>query len=150
MKFLANNVETESILRKWTGTHKLIIVKHFFWNSGTKMQQSQLGLMQSLLHQILQQCPELIALASPQRWEAVSSGDNVNGWTRKELSLAIQNILARGSLDTYFCIFIDGLDEYTDRDAGDHYQLIHDLDSLAKSSMVKLSVSSRLWTVFLD
>jgi hypothetical protein len=150
MKFLANHSMTDEILRKWAGTHKLIIVKHFFWNSGTKMQQSQLGLMQSLLHQILQQCPELIALASPQRWEAVFSNANVKAWTRKELSLAVQNIVARGSLDAYFCIFIDGLDEYIDQEAGDHYQLVQDLDSLVKSGMVKLCVSSRPWTVFLD
>jgi cytidylate kinase len=38
MKFLANHPVTDGNLRQWAGTHKLITIKHFFWNSGTKMQ----------------------------------------------------------------------------------------------------------------
>jgi hypothetical protein len=124
MKFLANHPMTDEILRQSASTHKLIVAKHFFWNSGTKMQQSPLGLMQSLLHQILQHCPSLIPFASPQRWEALSCDVRVNAWTRKEFTTAVANIMIDRGLDAHFCFFIDGLDEYTDGTAGDHYQLV--------------------------
>jgi hypothetical protein len=150
MKSLANHPTTDEILRQWAGTHKLIIVKHFFWNSGTKMQQTQLGLMQSLLHQILRNCPNLIPYASPSRWNAASFDARGNAWTRRELTSAFDNIMLDRALDTHFCFFIDGLDEYTDDTGGDHYQLVQDLHSLDQSAHVKLCVSSRPWTVFED
>jgi hypothetical protein len=150
MKFLANHPMTDEILRQSASTHKLIVAKHFFWNSGTKMQQSPLGLMQSLLHQILQHCPSLIPFASPQRWEALSCDVRVNAWTRKEFTTAVANIMIDRGLDAHFCFFIDGLDEYTDGTAGDHYQLVQDLHFLNQSARVNLCVSSRAWTVFED
>jgi hypothetical protein len=150
MKFLADHPKTNEILREWAGTHQLILIKHFFWNSGTNMQQSQLGLMQNLLYQILQQCPKLAPFASPQRWDAIFSNMTVKGWNRKELTLAIRNIMKKNSLEVNFCFFVDGLDEYTDKDAGDHYRLVRDLDTLAQSAQVKLCVSSRPWNVFKD
>jgi hypothetical protein len=150
MKFLANHPVTDGNLRQWAGTHKLITIKHFFWNLGTKMQQTQLRLMQSLLHQILRHCPSFIPYASPSRWNAPSSDARRNAWTRKELTSAFDNIIIDRDLDTHFCFFIDGLDEYTDETGGDHYQLVQDLHSLNKSARVKLCVSSRPWTVFED
>ena len=45
---------------------------------------------------------------------------------------------------------MDGLDEYADAQAGDHYALIQYLDHLTQSSCVKICVSSRPWTVFKD
>lgn len=54
--------------------------------------------------------------------------------------------MARGRLDSKFCFFIDGLDEYT----GDHYSLIQDFARLVQSPQIKLCVSSRPWTIFKD
>jgi hypothetical protein len=150
MKFLADHPKTHEILQEWAGTRQLILIKHFFWSSGPSMQQSQLGLMQNLLYQILQQCPKLAPFASPQRWDAISSDMAVKAWNRKELTLAIQNIMKQNSLEVNFCFFVDGLDEYTDEDAGDHHRLIQDLDTLTQSAQVKLCVSSRPWNVFED
>jgi hypothetical protein len=45
---------------------------------------------------------------------------------------------------------VDGLDEYADAQAGDHYALIQYLDHSTQSSCVKICVSSRPWTVFKD
>jgi hypothetical protein len=150
MKFLAEHPKTDEILREWAGSHQLIIIKHFFWNSGTSMQQSQLGLMQNMLYQILLKCPDLAPFASPQRWDAVFSNTTVRGWDRKELTLAIQNIMKQNSLEVNFCFFVDGLDEYTNKDGDDHYRLVQDLDTLARSARVKVCVSSRHWNVFED
>ncbi|KAM0718815.1 hypothetical protein Q7P37_005887 [Cladosporium fusiforme] len=151
MKFLVNHGQTKNILRSWAGSQRLVCASYFFWNSGTITQRSHLGLMQSLLYQVLRQCPELIPFASTRRWDEGESLDiRFDAWSRAEVSSAIRNIMSQGQLRSRFCFFIDGLDEYADEAAGDHYQLIQDLDSLARSTEVKLCVSSRPWTVFAD
>jgi hypothetical protein len=153
MKYLADHAKTEEILSQWAGDESLVIAKHFFWNSGSVIQKSHVGLMQNLMLQLLQQCPELIPFASKQRWEADQSQDLVDRehpWTRQELATALTNIMARGQLTSRFCLFIDGLDEYADEGAGEHHELIEYLDMLARSDQVKLCVSSRPWTVFKD
>ena len=38
-------------LQKWAGTRKLIIAAVFFWNPGSELQKSILGLMRSLVYQ---------------------------------------------------------------------------------------------------
>ncbi len=38
----------------------LLVPKFFFWNSGSMMQRSSIGLLRSLLYQIFEQCPELV------------------------------------------------------------------------------------------
>jgi len=151
MKYLASHEKTEQILERWAGAEKLVCAKHFFWNSGSSIQKSLVGLMQSLLCQILRECPELISFASTRRWQAdESSITHKDAWTRKELTASIANIMARGQLTSRFCFFIDGLDEYADENAGEHHELIGYLDLLAQSPQVKLCVSSRPWTVFKD
>lgn len=107
--------------------------------------------MQSLLCQILRECPELIPFASTRRWQAdENSIAHKDAWTRKELTASLANIMARGQLTSRFCFFIDGLDEHADENAGEHHELIGYLDLLAQSPQVKLCVSSRPWTVFKD
>jgi hypothetical protein len=151
MKYLADHKKTHQILRHWAGDAKLVIGKHFFWNAGSKIQKSHLGLVQGLLYQLLRQCPELIPFASFRRWEAdESSAVYMESWTRAELAASLKSIIARGRLEARFCFFIDGLDEYADEAAGEHHELIEYLDLLARSGEVKLCVSSRPWTVFKD
>ena len=76
--------------------------------------------------------------------------ENTDVWSRQELSDAVDNIITHSSLTSRFCFFVDGLDEYADAQAGDHYALIQYLDRLTQSSCVKIYVSSRPWTVFRD
>lgn len=149
MKFLSSHTRTREILQEWAGGQRLVSASYFFWNSGSTIQRSQLGLLQSLLYQVLRKCPELIPLASTRRWDADDPEDPcMDPWTRSELSTAIQNIVVRGCLSSRFCFFIDGLDEYDDKAGGDHYNLIQDLDRLAQTPGVKLCVTSRPWNVF--
>jgi len=151
MKFLADHQRTQEVLRQWAGDENLVVAKHFFWNAGTKIQQSHIGLMQDLLYQILLKCPELIPFTSVERWDAgETSTRRSEVWTREELATSLRKIMERGKLNSRFCFFIDGLDEYADETAGEHYELIKYLDLLAQSPQVKLCVSSRPWTVFVD
>jgi hypothetical protein len=151
MKYLADHRKTRKILRQWAGDENLVIAIHFFWNSGLQIQKSYIGLMQNLLYQILQTCPELISFASPRRWKAdENSVTHRESWTRTELATALENIMGQNQLRSRFCFFIDGLDEYADEEVGEHHELIRYLDLLAQSTQVKLCVSSRPWTVFKD
>lgn len=151
MKFLANHETTRALLCQWSGSETLVVASYYFWNAGHDAQKSQLGLMKSLLYQIFRQCPDLIPPAWSSRFDSGSLADNkFDSWSRQDLSDAVDSIIARGSLTSRFCFFVDGLDEYADAQAGDHYALIQYLDHLTRSPCVKICVSSRPWTVFKD
>jgi hypothetical protein len=145
MKYLASHKTTSDLLQGWAGSERLVLAAHYFWSPGFEIQRSQTGLMQNLLFQILRQCPELIPIASQQRWEAdarLLTKDHP--WSQSELSSALGNILSQGKLTSRFCFFVDGLDEYS----GDQYMLVRDLERLVDTKKVKLCVSSRPWNVF--
>lgn len=149
MKFLCDDSQTITALKEWTGDEKLAIVSHYFWLSGTSMQKSQEGLFRSLLHGIFQRCPELIQKVCPARWAAVSQDNGMKSqarrWALDELLTAISSISSLSQLETKFCIFIDGLDEYT----GDHVEMCNTIQKLGtRSQDIKLCVSSRPWNDF--
>lgn len=162
MKFLSDHERTPETLRRWAGAKKLVTASFYFWNAGTPMEKSQEGLLQSLLFQILKQCPELIPIVTPDRWR----GDNAfhryrKPWGRKELSDALVAALSSGTLPARFCFFIDGLDEFagdyaellraeqnTTTPQPDHHAFINDLKALLRTDDVKICVSSRPWNPF--
>jgi len=122
------------------------MASHFFWAAGNAMQKSQEGLLQSLLYEILRQCPEMIPKACPARWEdsrRLFSRDP-NPWTMKELSLAFAEIGQHCTISTRFCFFVDGLDEYR----GDSSEVIDVLKTTIKSAKIKVCLSSRPWNSF--
>lgn len=148
MKFLCDDSQTITALKEWAGDKRLAIVSHYFWLSGTPMQKSQEGLLRSLLHGIFRRCPEIIQKVCPARWAAVGM-DTVESqerrWSLHELLNAISYISSLPQLATKFCIFVDGLDEYT----GDHVEMCNTLQELGtRSQDIKLCVSSRPWNDF--
>jgi hypothetical protein len=58
MKMLSGSKRTHELLKSWSRNKKLVVLNFFFWSSGYPMQRSQLGLLQSLCHQILRRFPE--------------------------------------------------------------------------------------------
>jgi hypothetical protein len=151
MKFLANHETTKTFLRHWSGAEDLVVASFYFWGVGHETQKTQLGLMKTLLYQILRQCPELIPSVLPSRFSTGNNADfETYRWTRQELSNAVDSIIARRSLKSKFCFFVDGLDEYVDEAADEHQTLIQYLDHLTESSHVKLCVSSRPWNALTD
>lgn len=142
-KRIARHPQTKDLLLQWACKGRLVFAVYYFWSSGTEMQSSQTGLLQSVMFQILHQCLELIPIASARRWAAEKDEfielTQFNSWTREELSAAIESILAHGQLSSRFCFFVDGLDEFS----GDHYQLVKDFDRLSWFPAVKFCVSSR-------
>ena len=75
---------------------QLVMASFYFWNSGHQMQRKQEGLLQSLLFQILRQCPQLIPEICPQRWQADEYFHlHPDPWSRQELSEALSAILVK-------------------------------------------------------
>lgn len=161
MKFLNGHEATRRLLQDWANPKKLVIASFYFWNAGHSMQKSQEGLLRSLLFQILCQCPDLISVATPNRWhDDATSHRYPKPWSKEELTEALNCALSRGPLPCRFCLFIDGLDEY----AGDRAELmevgrrphhrpdfsplLEALKTLASSEDVKICASSRPWNPF--
>ena len=114
MKYILEEQRTEQLLRRWAGQNKLVIASFFFWNAGTMMQKSQVGLLQSLLHDILIQCPSMIPRICSSRWKnAEFQGEpDEPSWTLSELTSAFDALAQERILNFKMCVFIDGLDEY--------------------------------------
>ena len=144
MNYVANEPRTQKLLRCWAGDARLIIAKYFFWNAGAQMQKSQQGLLQTLLRDIFGQCPELMPIVCPSRWQRYHE---IGGtWTRLELSDAFGKLSQQQLLHLKFCFFIDGVDEY---DGEDYKHIIDVLKNLGASPSVKICLSSRPWNIFI-
>ena len=139
MKYICNHQITLETLGRWAGKDQLCTASFFFWNSGFPMQKSQLGLLQSLLYQILSACPALIQEVCPPK----SSGEP---WRRKELFETLAKVSKQSKLPAKFCFFVDGLDEYE----GDDEDIVCLLQDLSCCPSVKICVSSRPWNAFMD
>lgn len=156
MKFLSNDRRTDGYLRQWSGSNvDLIVVECYFWYLGSALQKSIEGLLRTILYQILCSCPKVVETLLPLRW--ASAEDNQHApqapWSLEELRVVIQDIaraISHANTTTNvtrtprFCIFIDGLDEYS----GNHLELVRILEMLASDGNSKLCVSSRPWNVF--
>ncbi|PGH13842.1 hypothetical protein AJ79_03410 [Helicocarpus griseus UAMH5409] len=150
MKFIFDNPRMKLLLNDWSHGHKLIVSSFYFWNSGQEIQMSHNGLVRTLLHNVLQQLPELLPRVFPHILEAwMMFGDYSSSnyeWTGPELRRALQRLVRvtdSSSIRTVF--FIDGLDEFH----GNPSDLIEFIQGLL-SPNVKICVSSRPWVVFED
>jgi hypothetical protein len=139
MKYLSDSYQAKRFLEEWAGSKSLFTGSYFFWSGGNEMQKSQQGLLQSLLFDVLKQCPTMIPVVSSSRWsvDARHQGDLTRSWTRAELLEAF-DILSKQR----FCFFVDGLDEYE----GDPVEVVDTLKGFAMSSDIKVCLSSRPWT----
>lgn len=145
MKFVAHHNETRKSLESWSGGQDLVIASFYFWSSGTLMQRSTRGLLQSLLYQILCQAPGKIPQVAGNRWDDVANQKHAyRPWTAEEISDALKLAVNEDNASSNFCFFIDGLDEYEGAD----YELVRQLKILSSSSRVKLCLSSRPRNVF--
>jgi NACHT domain len=146
MKYLCNHTRTKEALQTWAGGKKLVVASFFFWVAGSDMQKSQEGLLQSLLFEILRQCPSLIKVVCSSKWPGNSSYTPSGQWLRSELLEAFRQLVVNCVDELKFCFFIDGLDEYD----GNHIEIIEVLKGLLSSPNIKICVSSRPWNVFED
>jgi hypothetical protein len=150
MKFLFSHERTKLALENWSSQKKLVMASFFFWNAAntpSSMQKSQEGLLQSLLFEVLRQCPSMIRIVCSSKWVPYPSSSSEHQlWTRAELLDALDRLIRQQKVSARFCFFVDGLDEYD----GDHLDLIKTLERFPISSDIKLCLSSRPWYVFKD
>ncbi|KAF1970693.1 hypothetical protein BU23DRAFT_582000 [Bimuria novae-zelandiae CBS 107.79] len=155
MKFISDHPTTKEMLREWTGCHRLVTAKFFFWNSSTRLQKSRKGLLRSLLFEILRKCPDMIRyVANENRSASLARAarpqDEDDVWSMDELSQAYSSLMEHcHNTGVKFCFFIDRLDEF-EEDRQTHSDLIKTLQMLVSSNKIKLCVSSRPWVMFSD
>jgi hypothetical protein len=144
MKFLLSHQKTDELLRGWAGQKQLVMASHFFWSQGTMEQRSLAGLFQTLLSQILVQCPQLISVLPKQRQDPFVM--HQTPWSLPELSGCFSALCSASLINTRICLFVDGLDEYD----GDHRELTEVFHALTQSKDVKICASSRPWVEFIS
>lgn len=143
MKYLLQHEETSRSLQQWANGKELFIGSHFFWIMGSSLQKSQIGLLRTMLFQLLKRHPDLVPVACPDRL-STKNFEHLESWTMEALVQSFRLLLSSKHLTVRMCFFIDGLDEYS----GIHTDLIDLLDSFAKSDCIKICVSSRPWPEF--
>ncbi|EAQ91539.1 hypothetical protein CHGG_03474 [Chaetomium globosum CBS 148.51] len=161
MKFLADNAQTQEHLDVWAAPSKTTIAAHYFWNQGSPMQKSMLGLLQTLVSEILHKAPHLVPLAIHSLQALIAPADEpvdfsnldhahavricgrlgLRGshvWTMKTLSWILQSLAQSDTGNVKLCLFVDGLDEFE----GNHQEVCAILGSLGASRHIKLCVSN--------
>lgn len=156
MKYIYNDERTSQILAQWSGSMPVLVATFFFWNSGTQEQRSQIGLLRSLLFQILHHRPTLIHLVFPEE-HAMLQDQPPNAardfprhaWSLRRLQDAVLRLVDMKDLQLKICLFIDGLDEFEGNDdQNDRQYLIELFRSLASSPSIKVCLSSRPLLIF--
>lgn len=146
MKHLSDDERLRTQLTVWKGDNPLFISRFFFWNSGTPLQMSRVGLPRSLLHQIFSESPAEISSIFPDRWEYQEYfGYDRRPWSWTEVSSGFKKLVA--DRRKYFFFLIDGLDEF-DGDCSELAEFL--LGTASTEANIKLCLASRPWLVFED
>ncbi|KAK5453408.1 hypothetical protein LTS15_006593 [Exophiala xenobiotica] len=104
--------------QEWAREKPLLTASSFFWRAGSKLQKSLVGMLRTVLYQLLEQQPSLMLIAHPERWRASYLGqDNLTDWSEQELTSSFARLFAEASDSVRFMIWVDGLDEYEGSDA---------------------------------
>ncbi|PNP79870.1 hypothetical protein FNYG_06567 [Fusarium nygamai] len=136
IKFVINNDSTKRLLGSWDPNNK--ILSHFFWKIGSESQSSIKGLLCSLLYDLLSEDDDAIDKVL-REFKFSQEKDFYKEWSSQEAEKILLSLLDAGAHST--CIFIDGLDEISNRDG---YQLLLNvIHRLMSCQRVKVCVSSR-------
>lgn len=162
MKFLSKNPKTLGIAQQWTRTlpntplgkgpssdygivNELRVASYFFWNPGSTMQKSKIGLCKTLLYQLAKDDPDQVLVAFSDRWHRyMMYGGDARDFSWTEVWNALLLMLSMSNRQ--FLLFIDGLDEVETRPA----ELAGLILQLACLPRVKICTSSRPWPEFED
>lgn len=154
MNYICEDPRTLRSLEVWSGTTDVLTPTFFFWNPGSAMQKSSIGLLRSLVYQILEAFPHLIPMLTDSGMsEALSEPiapakyrlRKISAWTERRLQMTLRRII-RELTTTRVCFFVDGLDEFT----GNYSALIELIEDLIQNPNVKACVSSRPYRSFED
>ncbi|KAL2019845.1 hypothetical protein VTK56DRAFT_9107 [Thermocarpiscus australiensis] len=104
-----------------------------------------MGLLRTLVFQLLVEFPELTPKLCPRRWEP-DTFRYLASWSLDELLDALGVLRNLYAIPAQVCLFVDGLDEYQ----GDRDDLIRLLQNWPSPPGVKACASSRPWKEFRD
>ncbi|KAI2463809.1 hypothetical protein F4781DRAFT_104149 [Annulohypoxylon bovei var. microspora] len=159
MKFIYKHEKTKDLLDSWAAGRKLVVGKHFFWRPGEDaLENSTTGLLQTLLYDILEKCPDLVPHVFPRPWAKIKDLPPLTVMpvilSRDDLHDAFDRLIDNRGIFENMCFFfmIDGLDEFQEtRDEG-YKQLIRLFSNWTTKApeQIKVCVSSREHAVFLD
>ncbi|KAM0228869.1 hypothetical protein ACHAPO_010393 [Fusarium lateritium] len=139
LKFIIENDNTECLLRSWSPDMR--ILSYFLWKIGQQSQNSVKGLLCCLLHDLLvDDCDRQNQVL--ERFSFLKAKDFYQEWSGEEAEEVLSFLLHSASCSA--CVFIDGLDEISDKDGFD--LLIRVLRRIWEIPGVKVCVSSRLET----
>jgi Cdc6-like AAA superfamily ATPase len=139
MKFIIENDNTKCLLSSWPPNTR--IISYFLWKIGQESQNSIKGLLCCLLHDLLDGDDQMVDKVL-DHFSFSGLRDFYQEWSSEEAEKVLFFLLYSGSCST--CIFIDGLDEISDKDGFE--SLIRVLQRIWKIPRVKVCVSSRLET----
>lgn len=146
MSFICQDSRTEMALRVWSGLNEVFIPNFFFWNPGTQLQKSLVGLLRSLIYQLVERFPDLMSVIISSMGSTQHRLQQLPTWTEHRLRVTLQHLLSYGLKAYSLCIFIDGLDEFS----GDHTVLLDLIRNLRQIKRVKFCLSSRPYQSFKD
>lgn len=149
MKFISTHQCLRSDLYKWAGGSHFFLATFYFWGPGSKAQRSRVGLLRSLLYQLLSQQPDLCPLVAPRRrilFDLAGIDAVSPDWQWTELRECLLRFASNIQHKMPLVLFIDGLDEYD----GNHEELVAFFKQLHREYNPKLCISSRPWNVFSD
>ena len=139
ISYISQDSRVISFLRSWSGPKKIIIPTFFFWNAGSPMQKTTIGLLRSLLYQILDQKPHLMLPLAQATLIGEQIYPPIPAWTEKRLLATLSHLIRLLSISSHVCFFIDGLDEYE----GSKDAVLALIDDFSQYKNVKFCLSSR-------
>ncbi|RYP43877.1 hypothetical protein DL768_009604 [Monosporascus sp. mg162] len=147
MRMLLYNPCTEKFLHQWSKGDSLITAAFFFWNSGSKLQMSQEGLLRSVLQQAIEQRLKQASERLNRKLEAFSLTLQATERIQfKELEQLFRLLVEEDDKPIKYFFLVDGLDEVE----GDKSALVSLIHTLGAYPNVKICVSSRPGVVFED
>lgn len=149
MKFGIRDPRTLDLLKSGRiGSWKL--VAFFFHDRGSMVQKSLDGMMQEILHSILDQCPILLDVITPLYRKLVKSQrTTVPRWDTATLKKSLLTIAQERKPQVRLCLFLDALDEH----GGDNEELAVLLKQMVAETgegtvKIKICLASRPWSIF--
>ncbi|KAE9379481.1 hypothetical protein N431DRAFT_451335 [Stipitochalara longipes BDJ] len=152
MRFIFDDPRIRANLEQWAPPESLNTPAFFFWNSGAPEQKSQVGLLRSIIYDVLQKHTELFPVVFSEEWRkavelsrhGISAVSEI--WSLSRLQKAFRSLVGCASKEFQFCFFIDGLDEYD----GNHEDIAEYFFNLSSLPYIKFCVTSRPLIVFKD
>lgn len=138
LKHISTNDATRRLLDEWSPNAR--VIAHYFYRIGTPLQSNIMGFYSSLSYQLLED-DELLADETIRRYPLSATKHHIRDWSVSELQELLDLLLDLQENHSSLCIFVDGLDEYADKDG--QVALLNRLQTIHQRPKIKMCVSSR-------